>query len=418
MTDDPRPSRRIAVGVYAALFLGAATQTEITPLLPRIAERFDASEAAIGLLVAAPAVMVLALCIPIGMLAERLGARRLTIAASALLCLAAFGQALPTYEGVLVARLVFGVAFGTLLTAGVAWLSQAAGGGGARLGAAVTCTSVGTIVGPAAGGVLGQGIGLGAPFVAAGAAGVLVTLGLIACPREVRGRTRERAAASLRDLAAAARDPGVRAGAGALAISGAAGGATQLLVPLELHAAHLSAGRIGLAFSAAAVVYIVTSALVVAAGPHAISLRLNALGALAIALALVPCALSVGAAAVICTLLATALPRSAVGTISYPLATSGGARSGQGAAIAIGVVNATWAAGVVAAPLAAGALSPVLGVRGVYLALVAVCGGGALLLCLRAVRPARTAPVSRRGWHGAATRTARAPQPAAAPTRR
>ena len=46
-------------------------------------------EAAIGLLVAAPTIMVLARCVPIGLLAYRLGARRLTIAASALMCLAA-----------------------------------------------------------------------------------------------------------------------------------------------------------------------------------------------------------------------------------------------------------------------------------------------------------------------------------------
>ncbi len=88
-----------------------------------------------------------------------------------LLGVAALGQAIPDYAAILVARLVFGVAFGALLTAGVAWLSQEAGAGGsARLGATVTSTSVGTIVGPAIGGLLGQGVGLGAPFVAAGAA--------------------------------------------------------------------------------------------------------------------------------------------------------------------------------------------------------------------------------------------------------
>jgi len=391
-----RPSRRVSAGVYAALFVGATTQSAITPLLPRIGERYGVSEAAIGLLVAAPAIMVLALCVPIGLLADRLGSRRLTIAATALLALATLGQALPAYAAVLIARLAFGVAFGALLTAGVAWLSQEAGpGASARLGATVTSTSVGIIVGPAIGGVLGQGAGLAAPFLALGAVAALVVPALLACPAQARRTAAEPVAASLRGLAAVAREPGVRAGAGALAISGAAGGATQLLVPLQLHAGHLSAGAIGLAFSAAAVVYIATSVAVVAAGTRAISLRVNALAAVAVALALAPAALSASVAAVVATLLATSLPRSTVGTISYPLATSGGARSGHGSGVAIGVVNAAWAAGVVAAPLLAGALSPAIGMRGVYTALLAVTGFGALWLWPRS-RPTAAQPARER----------------------
>jgi len=406
MKDAPRPSRRVSVGVYAALFVGATTQASITPLLPRIGARYGVSEAAIGLLVAAPAIMVLALCVPIGLLADRIGARRLTIAASGLLCLAAFGQALPAYAAVLVARLVFGVAFGALLTAGVAWLSQDAGpGGSARLGATVTCTSVGIIAGPAIGGVLGQGIGLAAPFIAAGAVALLITLGLLWSPVQVRRAAAEAPPGSLRDLARVARDPGVRAGAGALAISGAVGGATQLLVPLQLHGAHLSAGAIGLAFSASALVYIVTSAAVVAAGSRAISLRINAIAALGISLALLPAALSTGVAAVVAMLLATSLPRSTAGTISYPLATSGGARSGLGSGMAIGVVNAAWAAGVMAAPLLAGVLSPVIGMRGVYVALLAVTAVGAARLWRNArdpaasERPRRAPGAARAAWN-------------------
>jgi predicted MFS family arabinose efflux permease len=410
MSSRPRPHRRVSAGVYAALFLGATTQAAITPLLPRIEARYGVSEAAVGLLVAAPAIMVLALCVPIGLLADRLGARRLTIAAAGLLGVTALGQAIPSFAAILVARLLFGVAFGTLLTAGIAWLSQDAGpGGSTRLGATVTSTSVGTIVGPVIGGLLGEGVGLGVPFIAAGGAGLLIALALLACPVQARRDAHERARASLRDLAAAARDRGVRAGAGALAISGAVGGATQLLVPLQLHAAHLSAGAIGVAFSAAAVVYIVTSAAVVAAGTRAISLRINAIAALAISLALVPAALSASVVAVVATLLATSLPRSTVGTISYPLATGGGARTGLGSGVSIGVVNAAWAAGVVAAPLLAGALTPAIGVRGVYGVLLVVTCVGALAL-RRGGIPASPTPASA----APASATAASPTPASA----
>ena len=248
----------------------------------------------------------------------------------------------------------------------------------------MTSTSAGIIVGPALGGVLGQRLGIGAPFALAGAAAAVLTTALAVWAKDEPQPPRSRGSTSRTDLAAAARDPRVRAGAGALAISGAVSGATQLLVPLALHDAHLSAGQIGLAFSAAAVIYVLASALVVAAGGRAVSLRVNALAAAAISLALVPAALSAAAAAVIATLLATAVPRSTVGTISYPLATEGAARSGLGGGIAIGVVNSAWAAGVVVAPLAVAALSPALGARGIYVALLAVTGAGAWALWLHA----------------------------------
>jgi MFS family permease len=411
MNENSRASRRVSVGVYCALFLGAATQTEITPLLPHIRTAFGVSEAAIGLLVAAPAIMVLALCVPIGLLTDRLGARRLTIAACLLLSLSAFGQAIPSYGAVVVARVAFGAAFGALLTAGVAWVSQAGErGGSSRLGATVTCTSVGMIAGPAIGGLLGPSAGLSAPFLLAGAASAIVTVGLVACPALAARTSRERPRASVRDAVAATRVPGVRAAAAGLAISGAVAGTTQLLVPLELHASRFSTGAIGLAFSVAAIAYIIVSALVVGAGQRAVSLRVNAVAAGAVSLALLPAALGVHVTAVLATLIAVALARAVVGTICYPLATSGGAGDARGG-VALGVVNATWAAGLVAAPLVAGALSPALGVRGVWLALFAVTAAGALVLWRdgRAVSVASLA---------AATRTARRPRTAAAPTMR
>jgi predicted MFS family arabinose efflux permease len=228
-----RSSRRVSVGVYCALFLGAATQTEITPLLPHIRTLFGVSETAIGLLVAAPAIMVLALCVPIGLLADRLGARRLTIGACVLLSLSAFGQAIPSYAAVVVARVAFGAAFGALLTAGVAWVAQAGQrGGSSRLGATVTCTSVGVIAGPAIGGLVGPSLGMAAPFLLAGAASALVTVALVACPAPVARPAGDQPSASLREAVAATRVPGVRAAAAALAITGAVAGTTQLLVPL------------------------------------------------------------------------------------------------------------------------------------------------------------------------------------------
>src|SRR5579862_3096706 len=175
------PPRRLVAGVHAAIFVGAATQTAITPLLPHLQQRFGASATAVALLVAAPGLAVLAIGIPVGLLTDRLGARRLTLFAIALECVASLGQALPSYGALLAARFAFGVAFGTILTSGIAWLSRA---GSAKLGATVTSGSLGVILGPAVGGLLGQAIGLGAPFIAAAAVAAAVAATLWACPRE------------------------------------------------------------------------------------------------------------------------------------------------------------------------------------------------------------------------------------------
>ncbi|MGH2852011.1 MAG: hypothetical protein ACRDLP_15520, partial [Solirubrobacteraceae bacterium] len=67
------PRRLWVIGVHAAIFVGAATQVEMTPLLPHSAHRSHASAAAIALLGAAPGIAVLAIGIPVGLLTDRLG---------------------------------------------------------------------------------------------------------------------------------------------------------------------------------------------------------------------------------------------------------------------------------------------------------------------------------------------------------
>jgi MFS transporter, DHA1 family, solute carrier family 18 (vesicular amine transporter), member 1/2 len=392
--------RRLTLAIHALIFLAAATQFEITPLLPHIEHRFGVAEAATALLVAAPGVATLAVGIPIGLLTDRLGAQRVTVAAALLLSLGAAGQALPSFAAILAARFLFGISYGAILTAGPAWLAAATDGGApARLGATVTSASVGVIVGPALGGLLGEQLGIAAPLLLSAALGMLMTVALLACPA---GRPVARgagpAAAPWRELVAARRAPAIMAAAGGLAISGAVGGATQLLGPLGLHRAGASAGAIGLIFSASALIYLLVSAVVVATGRRAISTRVNAIAALGIAATLIPAVLSGSAAALTCVLLLMTIPRATVGTISYPLAAGAGVSRG----VAIGLVNAAWASGLVATPLLAGVLSPELGTRGVFTVILAITLAGAAALIavqLRGPRagrrPAQRTSVSR-----------------------
>ena len=78
------------------------------------------------------------------------------------------------------------------------------------------------------------------------------------------------------------------AATGALVVSGAVSSVSQLLISGGLHRDGLSTGRIGLAFSMAAVSYIVVSPSVVRLGKRVHTLRFNALATTGDGLVLVP----------------------------------------------------------------------------------------------------------------------------------
>jgi MFS family permease len=228
-------------------------------------------------------------------------------------------------------------------------------------------------------------IGLSAPFliVAGLAAALAIALACQPAPAPRSLPTRQHPTSSPRDFARVIHDhPGVLTGAAVLAISGAVGGVTQLLVPLQLHRAGFSASATGLAFSSAAGVYIVVSALVVRLGHRATTVRAATLAALALALSLLPGTLGAGASveALIGMLLFSTAPRAIVSTVSYPLATESAAATGLGDGLVIGLLNGTWAAGLVLAPLLAGALDQATGPNAAYLVAVIPGALGALWL--------------------------------------
>ncbi len=267
-------SARVSLWLVYGLFLVAGVaQAAIVPLLPRMSATFGLSASQTALLLALPGLATLAVSVPSGIAADRIGARRVTLGAGALLCLACVAQSMPSLAAVVAGRIAFGVAFGVVWTSGMAWLAELdTARGGSGLGPAVTCSSVGIMLGPAVGGLLGQHIGLGAPFaVIAVATAVTVAplaLGTTAVRPAIAAPPVQLADLPLeiayfqpratdgpgpvtpRVLLALARRPRVAAAAGALVVSGAVSSASQLLVSGGLHRLGLSTGRIGLAFSA------------------------------------------------------------------------------------------------------------------------------------------------------------------------
>lgn len=363
--------RLLAPLLHALFFAAAATQSAVVPLLPRLNHVYGLTPSSDALILAAPGLATLAISLPAGALADRLGARRLTIAATAVMSLAALAQGAPSYPLLLAGRLVFGLAYGIVWTTGVAWLSGAhAEAGSPRLGAVATSAAVGMVAGPAIGGVLADAFGLSTPFLVVAVLAAALATALNQQPAAQRRKLHTHTA-SLRDLAhLLPRHPRVVTAASVLAIGGAVGGVTQLLVPLQLHQAGFSASATGLAFSAAAGLYIVVSALTVRLGRRATTIRWATGGGLALALSLVPGTFDPGAGALVAMLVLSTAPRAVVSTVSYPLATDSAAQAELGDGVVIGLLNGTWATGLVLAPLLAGALDQSAGPGAAYLAAI------------------------------------------------
>jgi predicted MFS family arabinose efflux permease len=395
--------------VYALFVVAGVSQAAIVPLLPRLSARFALSATETALLLALPGLATLAVSVPAGLAADRFGARRVTLLAGLLLCLSSLAQATPSLAALLAGRLAFGIGFGVVWTTGMAWLADLDTGDGGSLGPAVTCSSAGIMAGPAVGGMLAQFAGLSTAFVAVAALAAAVLVPLAAVPdgrrrapgpdadrRADRGESGQappaHAGTATRGIASALRllrRPGVGAAAAALMVSGAVSGVSQLLISSGLHHLGMSTGRIGLAFSAAAVCYIVASTVVVRLGRRAHTLRFNAVATTVLAVALFPALSGAGAAALIAALMLSAAPRAAVSTIAYSLASvpaseadapDGEAPAADGEApaaggagrdgLVFGLLNGAWAAAMVLMPLLAGAMEQRDGARAGYLAVI------------------------------------------------
>jgi MFS family permease len=373
---------RLVYGLFVAC---GVAQSAIVPLLPHLSARYGLSASETALLLAVPGLATLAVSVPAGLAADRYGARRVTLAAGLLLCVSCLAQAGQSLALLMAGRIAFGIAFGVVWTTGVAWLAElddgTGAGGSTRLGPAVTCSSVGVMFGPAVGGLLGQIAGPGLPFVliAGVTAAVVAPLALgstsaveRAVAPEVPRRRRQPPRGAVLALL---RRPGFAAAAGGLVVAGAVSGSSQLLITAGLHADGVSTGRIGLAFSAAAVGYIAVSSTIVKLGKRAQTLRFNALATALLAMAMVPALASGAVAALVVALVLCSVPRAAVSTIAYALP-SVGDRDG----FVIGILNGAWAAAMVLTPVLAGALEQHGGAQLSYLAVIVPCAAIAVAL--------------------------------------
>jgi MFS family permease len=356
-------------------------QSALAPLGPIYAADLRLGRVQLGALFAVTSTVMVVSTLPIGIVTDRLGARRLTVAAAVLVAASAVGQGLAhDFWFLLASRAVFGVAFGAVWTAGIAFLAEGgAAEGRSALGAAIPVTGAAAAIGPAFAGIGAARLGLTATFVAIGAVAAAAALALVVAPAPVAAGTRERI-----DLAAmmrAARTNRLVLGAAAMMTAGGLSSSLAfLLVPLRLHANGVSLTAIGSILGAAALVYVAGGLAAGRVGARAVTPGVAGVAVLSLGLTLLLPALSSVTVVLVVFLLARSACTAVTSTIAYPLAASGAAETGLGAGAAIGLVNAAWATSTVVAPLAGGAVAQAAGDEVAFVLLVPLALGVAAWL--------------------------------------
>jgi len=389
-----RPMRRQPRALYLVVFLDALLMFAIVPLLPAYVRDLHLTKTEVGLVVGIYSGAVLVGSVPVGYLAARVGARRLTIFGVALLAAATFGCAFAGgFWALLAARIGQGLSSAVSWTAGMAWLSEASepNARGRVLGAAMSFATVGTLVGPVIGGVLGGAYGLRMPFVLLGILTLVLTLVVARAPAAPSGP----APVGVRELVRAV--GGSRTMVAALSVMllvAVVSGTIDTLVPLRLGIDGWSAVAITAVLSAAGVL--------ASASNYGVGRIFDRFGGVPIAVvSIVGMAAVVGglAAAPSAALLAglfiaATIPISGQYAVGFPLCAEGADDAGLAHANVFGLLNLTWGAGFLIGPAAGAALAAATSDRLTYGVLVALSLAVAvalrpLALSVRECQPSR-----------------------------
>jgi predicted MFS family arabinose efflux permease len=181
---------------------------------------------------------------------------------------------------------------------------------------------VGGIIGPVLAGGLAEVVGLAGPFLLAAIvlAAVTVALATVRLPSPASAP----ASPGLRhSLGGIVRNRGIVAATAAVVIAGLTWSVSYLLVPQELHASGVSAATIGLMLSGAAAVFVIGSTATTSFGSRLIRPKVIFFAILASALAFVPGMIGTAPIAATAVLVGSAVARSVLWTVCYPLAARG-----------------------------------------------------------------------------------------------
>jgi len=184
--DDPGEARppvpREAMLLAASIFLLIAATNILTPLLPDIRNDFGVSITTAGLIVGSYGLARLAVDLPAGFLADKVGHRRLSVVAIVVLLVASLvGLFAPSVEVLILARIGSGFAVGILATVILSALSATAtpANRGKVMSLFHVANNTGIALYPMVGGLVGLALGWRATFAVTAALGVVAAIILL-----------------------------------------------------------------------------------------------------------------------------------------------------------------------------------------------------------------------------------------------
>jgi MFS family permease len=380
---------RLAALIATLAFLDLAMWLTAVPLIPVWEEELGLSHAQSGLVLGAYGVAVLFLSLPAGHFADRLGPRRLTIAATLLFAATAPLYAFASSFGELLAlRVVNGLFSAVSWTAALAWLVASVPGThrGRTLAVVNASASAASLVGPLLGGPVVAAIGLKPTMLGFGF--VVLLVGIWALLEPNRGVHHVTEPTSARDaIRVGLREPRLLHAFAGIGFAACAMGMQQVLAPIHLSAEGISSATIGWIWTCGAAVSVAVATLV-GRRLDRIDKRANArIGVLCVTVLACYLALGLPARPYAIGLVASLGLATLIWTTVYPLCSEAAERAGIGQGVAMGALNTVWAAASVTAPIVAGALAE-QGLPGVAYLTIAAFG----LVCLRVLRQRTLAP--------------------------
>jgi MFS family permease len=356
--------------LYALIFASVVADVAVVPLLPSLTAAHGLSSLETALLLSTTTFAMVIVTLPLGRLADRVGARPLVTCAGGFVVLGSIVMALAgSLPELLAGRALIGIANGIIWTAGV-MLAGAPGRPAGATGRAIAAGGSGLLVGPVMAGLLADRVGMWAPFAVGAALALPVTIAF-ALDRAAPSERAQAGAAPPRS--GAHRNRMVVYAMLATVLLGFVGGMGNLLGSLRLSENGLSPSAIGALFSIGALVWIAVAPLAGRMGEQRSHVALTAFGCALLGVAwLVPVA-DRSTVAIAAFLLASAAGRAGLNTFSYLLAGTGAASAGAGRGAVIGLVNLSWGVAAVIGPLAASAAHGTVDERIPFAIIAALC---------------------------------------------